>query len=109
MHRPAVACLAALLCGAAGSAAAQASDAPAPQSAPAVASPSSEPAVQRQVLEDDHVRIEELRVRGLNRRLAVQPKIAGVQGYEIVPEEPGRDAADRRAGSGRRVWRLLSF
>jgi hypothetical protein len=68
-----------------------------------------EPAVQRRVLEDDQTRIEELRVRGVNRRLLVQPKMAGVSGYEILPEEPGRDAADRRAAGGQRVWRLLSF
>lgn len=69
-----------------------------------------EPAVQRQVLEDEQVRIEELRVRGINRRLLVQPKTAGVAAYEILPEEPGRDTDTARRGStGQRVWRLLSF
>ena len=68
-----------------------------------------EPAVQRQVLEDDNVRIEELRVRGVNQRLVVQPKTAGARAYEILPEEPGRDTTASRGAAGQRVWRLLSF
>jgi hypothetical protein len=68
-----------------------------------------EPVVRQQVLEDDGVRIEELRVRGQTQRLVVQSKSPGVAAYEIVPAEPGRDSAqDRRAG-GQRVWRLFSF
>ncbi|MEO7246376.1 MAG: hypothetical protein ABIX12_14680 [Rubrivivax sp.] len=83
---------------------------PAPAAAPAAApAPAPEPAVQRRVLEDDNVRIEELRVRGLNQRLTVQPKTAGVRAYEILPDEPGRDGVDRRTSAGQRVWRLLSF
>lgn len=70
---------------------------------------SGEPAVQRQVLEDDNVRIEELRVRGVNQRLVVRPKIDGVREYEILPGEPGRDSAQDRRSAGQRVWRLLSF
>jgi hypothetical protein len=69
-----------------------------------------EPRVQRQVLEDDHVRIEELRVRGQARSLVVQPKLPGVAAYEILPPAPGLVAATPgRRGAGQRVWRLLSF
>jgi hypothetical protein len=68
-----------------------------------------EPAVQRQTLEDDQVRIEELRVRGLNQRLVVRPKAAGVREYEIVPADPGRDATPGRTTAGQRVWRLFAF
>lgn len=68
-----------------------------------------EPQVQRQVLEDDGVRIEELRVRGLNRSIVVQPKTAGAPAYEILPAEPGRDSAQDRRSAGQRVWRLFSF
>lgn len=75
--------------------------------AAAVAAP--EPAVQRQVLEDDGVRIEELRVRGVNQRLVVKPKGDGAREYEILPAEPGRDAAQDRRAAGQRVWRLFSF
>ncbi|MEP7281895.1 MAG: hypothetical protein ABI696_07930 [Rubrivivax sp.] len=105
MRRPVVAlCATSLLAFAGGAVRAQAL--PAPAAAPAAA---PEPAVQRQVLEDDNVRIEELRVRGLNQRLTVQPKTAGVRAYEILPDEPGRDGVDRRTSAGQRVWRLLSF
>jgi hypothetical protein len=68
-----------------------------------------EPAVQRQVLEDDGVRIEELRVRGVNQRLVVRPKAASAPAYEILPAEPGKDAAQDRRAAGQRVWRLFSF
>jgi hypothetical protein len=61
------------------------------------------------VLEDDNVRIEELRVRGVNQRLVVRPKIEGVREYEILPGEPGRDSAQDRRSAGQRVWRLFSF
>jgi hypothetical protein len=75
--------------------------------APAVAAP--EPVVERQVLEDDNVRIEELRVRGVNRRLLVRPKAAGGIEYEIIPEAPAQDASQDKRSAGQRVWRLFSF
>ena len=68
-----------------------------------------EPAEQRSVQEDDQVRLEELRLRGINQRLVVRPKIASAPAYEIVPADPGRDAAQDRRSAGQRVWRLLSF
>lgn len=74
---------------------------------PAAAAP--EPAVQRSVREDDNVRIEELRVRGINQRLVVQPKAASAPAYEILPRDPGRDAAQDRRSAGQRVWRLFDF
>ena len=70
---------------------------------------SPEPAVQRSVHEDDAVRIEELRVRGINRRIVVQPKAASAPAYEILPADPGRDEAADRRSAGQRVWRLFSF
>ena len=70
-----------------------------------------EPKVQRTVIEDDSVRIEELRVRGLNPRLVVKPKHAAV--YEVVPTPGGRDPSQGRGGSqgaaGQRVWNVLKF
>lgn len=74
---------------------------------PARAAP--EPAVQRSVHEDDGARIEELRVRGVNQRLVVQPKAASAPAYEIVPADPGRDTAQDRRSAGQRVWRLFNF
>lgn len=70
-----------------------------------------EPKVQRTVIEDDNVRIEELRVRGLNTRLVVKPRHAAE--YEVVPTPGGRDPSQGRGGSqgaaGQRVWHLFSF
>ena len=70
-----------------------------------------EPKVQYTVIEDDSVRIEELRVRGLSTRLVVKPRHAAE--YEVVPTPGGRDPSHGRGGSqgaaGQRVWHLLSF
>jgi len=71
-----------------------------------------EPKVQRIVIEDDAVRIEELRVRGQTQRIVVKPKNAAE--YEIVPAAGGRDPSQNRANSqpgaaGQRVWNILKF
>ena len=70
-----------------------------------------EPKVQRTVIEDDSVRIEELRVRGLSTSLVVKPKHAAQ--YEVVPTPGGRDPSQGRIGSqgaaGQRVWNVLKF
>ena len=88
--------------------------APAPTSAvtptPAPATSRPEPAIKRTVIEDDQVRIEELRVRGQVQRILVSPKASGVQPYEIVPPESGRDMSQQSKGiSGQRLWQLFSF
>ena len=71
-----------------------------------------EPAVQEIRLEDDSIRIEELRVRGQTVSAKVKPKGKAAE-YEILLGEPGRDlspgAASAKAGAGQRVWRLFSF
>ncbi|CAG1016191.1 hypothetical protein BURC_01191 [Burkholderiaceae bacterium] len=70
-----------------------------------------EPKVQLTVIEDDSVRIEELKVRGQTQRISVQPK--GIKGYEIIPADQGRDISDsagsQRGAAGKRVWRVLTF
>ncbi len=72
----------------------------------AIAAPAADPKIDRRVIEDDGVRIEELRVRGQTRRIVVTPKSTELRPYEIVPA----DAADqRRASAGQRVWQVLSF
>jgi hypothetical protein len=72
---------------------------------------STEPKVQRSVIEDDNVRIEELRVRGLDTSLVVKPKHAAE--YEVVPTPGGRDPSQGRGASkgaaGQRVWNILKF
>ena len=71
----------------------------------------TEPRVQRSVIEDDSVRIEELRVRGLSTSLVVKPKHAAA--YEVVPTPGGRDPSQGRGSSqgaaGQRVWNVLKF
>jgi hypothetical protein len=86
-----------------------AAEAPAAAGSPARAPARDDPAVQRSVAEDDNVRIEELRVRGVTQQLVVKSKIPGVRPYEIEPPAPGRDDTAARGSSGRRVWRVLSF
>jgi hypothetical protein len=73
------------------------------------AEPAPEPAVQRTVSEDDHVRIEELRVRGQTQRVIVRSKTQGVAPYEILTIEGGRDLSQDKRATGRRVWHILSF
>jgi hypothetical protein len=69
----------------------------------------SEPVIKKTVIEDDQVRIEELRVRGQLQRITVSPKASGVQPYQIVPPE-GRDLSQQSKGiSGQRMWQFLSF
>jgi hypothetical protein len=70
----------------------------------------AEPQIKRVVIEDDKVRIEELRVRGQVQRITVSPKASGVSPYEIVPPDAGRDASQPSKGlSGQRLWQLFSF
>ncbi|HEX6017909.1 MAG TPA: DUF2782 domain-containing protein [Burkholderiaceae bacterium] len=83
----------------------------APATAPATASPTRpEPKVQRTVIEDDHVKIEELRVRGQLQRITISPKASGVRPYEIAPPDSGRDPSQQSKGiSGHSLWQLFSF
>jgi hypothetical protein len=73
----------------------------------------NEPNVKRTVVEDDGVRIEELRVRGQTQRIVVRSKTGNVAPYEIVPIDGARDIPQNRANArgaeGKRVWSLFSF
>lgn len=102
-HLPLLALLAAATC-------AQAQTAPPPEAAAsAPASRVPEPAVQRQVSEDDNVRIEELKVRGQTQSITVHSKVPGVKPYEIVPSSGARDPSQPGDLSGQRLWHMLSF
>lgn len=68
-----------------------------------------EPRVERRVIEDDGVRIEELRVRGQTQQIVVRSKVAGARPYEIVPNTNGRDVSQNKGAVGQRVWQVLSF
>ena len=66
------------------------------------------------VVEDDGARIDELRVRGVTKRITVTPKTGTKAAYEIIPADPSRDEPfSARSGSGgatgQRVWNVLNF
>ena len=65
--------------------------------------------VQRTHSEDNHVRVDELRVRGLNRRVVVQSKLPGAPAYEIGTNNDARDSSQDRRSEGRSLWQVLSF
>ena len=66
-------------------------------------------AVQRLISEDDHVRIDELRVRGQAQRVTVSPKGGAGRAYEILQPAAGKDLSQNRDATGQRVWPVLSF
>src|SRR5262245_34693573 len=70
-----------------------------------------EPNVRHAVVEDDAVRIEELRVRGLTQRIVVQPKRGPAKSYEVLPADAQRDRSQPGAigAAGQRVWNAMSF
>ena len=127
------ACLIRVLCGLCiaagliGSASAQSAPAPATASAPAPAPAASsvppgtaesgkpepgEPVVRLTIIDDDNVRIEELKVRGRSQRIVVTPK-NGSKPYEIITDNGSRDLSEGPNGFngavGKRVWPVLSF
>jgi hypothetical protein len=69
----------------------------------------AEPRVEQRIIEDDHVRIEELRVRGQTRRITVQSKVQGAREYEIIVGHGGRDPSQDRGNAGRAAWRIFGF
>ncbi len=105
--------LAALLvcCGLVGAAAAQALS---PDAAPPPVSRTPEPHVRQTVVEDDHVRVEELRVRGELTRVVVRTQgRQPASTYEIAPASGARDLSQgpssARGVAGRSLWTVLSF
>jgi len=95
---------------------------PAPQAAAPAASgvttteprTPGEPEVKHIVVQDDHTRIEELRVRGVPQRIVVTSKVGGKDtSYEIITGDGSRDlsygANTSRGATGKRVWRVLDF
>ena len=73
----------------------------------------SEPEVHRFSAEDQHVTIDELRVRGVMQRAVVTPKGAdGEAGrpYQVLMAPGGHDTSgEHRDASGQRVWTVLTF
>jgi hypothetical protein len=87
----------------------QADAAPASAAPAAVAARPASRNPDRRVIEDDQVRIEELRVRGQLRRVTVQSKVEGAREYEIIVGHGGRDPSQDRGNAGRSAWRILGF
>jgi hypothetical protein len=75
---------------------------PAPAAPAASGADRNEPKVQRIVVEDDAVRIDELRVRGQPQRIVVRPKLTGAPAYEIGTRADG-------PLKGLALWQLLAF
>jgi len=97
--------------------AAASAPAPAASSVPAGAAESAkpepgEPVVRLTIIDDDNVRIEELKVRGRSQRIVVTPK-NGSKSYEIITDNGSRDLTEGPNGFngavGKRVWPVLSF
>ncbi len=65
--------------------------------------------MQRNVDEDESVRVEELRVRGVTRRITVQSKLPGAPAYEIRSSGDGRDHSQDQRAEGRSQWQLFAF
>ncbi|MBB3294523.1 hypothetical protein FUT87_04395 [Mitsuaria sp. TWR114] len=93
-----------------------AADAPPPAPAPAETvkfRDVPEVKVEQLVNEDDKVRIEETRVRGLTQKVVVKNKDSKAPEYEILLGDGGRDIPTRqgadRGNAGSRVWRLFNF
>lgn len=61
------------------------------------------------VIEDDNVRIEEVRSRGRVQSIHVQSKLGNVKGYDIQVAPAGRDPSQERGNAGQRTWSLFNF
>ncbi len=97
-----------LPCWAQGPSPAEVLRAPAPSSSQ-VPQRGGEPQVKRIVSEDESMRIDELRVRGITRRVVVQSKLPGAPAYEIGSASDGRDLTQDRRSEGRSLWQLFAF
>ncbi|MCW5220097.1 hypothetical protein D8B23_16850 [Verminephrobacter aporrectodeae subsp. tuberculatae] len=87
-----------------------ASDDTARGTAPASAAPPAGRTSQRTEriqIEDAGSRVDELRVGGQTQRISVQPKAGGLPGYEVQSSDGTRNRFG--AGTGPRVWNLLTF
>ncbi len=76
------------------------------------ASAASAPAqtLRKTVIEDDNVRIEETRLRGLPQRITVRNKSTGGSTYEILVGPKGSDpSSTEKSTSGRSAWSLFDF
>lgn len=78
-------------------------------SAPGGAASASDTGLKRSVIEDDNVRIEETRLRGLPTRITVRNKSTGGSSYEILTGPNGRDPTQDKGVAGQRAWSVFDF
>jgi hypothetical protein len=76
---------------------------------PASAGARLDESLQRRIIEDEGVRIEETRLRGAATHITVQSKVPGVKAYQIQVAPAGRDRSEPRGGAGQRAWTLFDF
>lgn len=76
---------------------------------PAARGATPEPRIERIVQQDDNVRIDELRVRGVTQSITVNAKAGGTASRYQIRTGDGSDADRERHGAGRSAWRLFSF
>lgn len=82
----------------------------APAQTPVDAAARAEPRSERIHLEDAGSRVDELRVGGRTQRIAVQTKIGGLPGYEVLSPDGARgQSSGAESGAGGRVWTLFKF
>ena len=66
-------------------------------------------AVDKRVIEDGKVRIEETRVRGQTQSVTVTSKLPGVKAYEVIQPPLGKDPSQDQGAAGKRTWSLFDF
>lgn len=71
--------------------------------------PSTTASIDLRVVEDDRVRIEEIRSNGQLRRVSVAPKGRDVPRYSIMVSEDQRGGSHPQGAAGQRVWALFDF
>ena len=76
---------------------------------PASAGARPDESLQRRIIEDEGVRIEETRLRGAATHITVQSKVPGAKAYQIQVAPAGRDRSEPRGGAGQRAWTLFDF
>lgn len=73
------------------------------------ASEAAKGAVDKRVIEDGKVRIEETRVRGQTQSVTVTSKLPGVKAYEVIQPPLGKDPSQDKGAAGKRTWSLFDF
>lgn len=87
-----------------------------PAGSPAAVEPAASGATERasrtvdkRVIEDGKVRIEEVRVQGQTHSVMVTSKLPGVKTYEVIQPPLGKDPSQDKGAAGKRTWSLFDF